>query len=383
MNYSEDIKNTVFTINYKYNKSSSLMYTLVLLIVIGTFISLPFVKVTVDSKARGMLRSKKENVKITSLVQGKVTYVNLKNNQSILKGELLLKIKPLIEEAEEQTKKKLLHNQQKQFTDLTLLCNGRYNLLKTELYQKEKNLFFEKIKELETQREQFYSSFQRSKKGFHKGVISEAMYEKESFDLAVSESKISSYKNEKYNSWQSKKTQLEKQIKAIEGEIAQLSEKKKNYTIIAPISGTIVNYSGIKQGAYFNGNEILGEISPDDEIIVECYILPKNIGFIKTGQEVNLQMDAFNYNQWGFGKAIVHEIDRNITINEQQSFFRIRCKLETNELILKNGYKARLKKGMTCTARLTLTERSLWNLLFDKVDDWFNPKIIDESISKI
>jgi HlyD family secretion protein len=88
-------------------------------------------------------------------------------------------------------------------------------------------------------------------------------------------------------------------------------------------------------------------------------------------------MDAFNYNQWGLGKATVYEIDRNLTINEQQSYFRVRCKLQTKELVLKNDYKAQFKKGMTCTARLVLTERSLWHLLFDKVDDWFNPKIVD------
>jgi HlyD family secretion protein len=38
---------------------------------------------------------------------------------------------------------------------------------------------------------------------------------------------------------------------------------------------------------------------------------------------------------------------------------------------------------MTCTARLTLTERSLWNLLFDKVDDWFNPQLMNENKSLV
>ncbi|GHT22645.1 hypothetical protein AGMMS4957_13110 [Bacteroidia bacterium] len=45
-------------------------------------------------------------------------------------------------------------------------------------------------------------------------------------------------------------------------------------------------------------------------------------------------------------------------------------------LQLKNGYKGNLKKGMTLTGRFYLTDRSLWQLLFDKVDNWVNPKIV-------
>lgn len=39
----------------------------------------------------------------------------------------------------------------------------------------------------------------------------------------------------------------------------------------------------------------------------------------------------------------------------------------------KNGYKGYLKKGMTLQARFIITERTLWQLLYDKVDDWINP----------
>lgn len=377
MSYSNEIKNTVFSLNYKYRKTSNILYIIVLFFIVGAIISLPFVCITVDSQARGILRSQKENVKITFFVQGRVSYVNLKNNQTVKKDELLLKIDPLIEATQVQTKKSLLVNLQQQYADLNILCKGNSKLLKTELYQNERNHFLEKLKELKTQKEQFYQLYQRSKKGFEGGIVSAADYEKSSYELKILNRKIATYKKETHNKWQSRKTHVEEQIKRLEGEITQLLEKKKNYAIKAPISGTIVNYSGIKQGAYFNGNEILGEISSDDEIILECFINPKDIGFIRIGQTVKLQMDAFNYNQWGLGKATVYEIDRNLTIDKQQNYFKVRCKLETNELTLKNGFKAKIKKGMTCTARLTLAERSLWNLLFDKVDDWFNPKLIE------
>ena len=47
--------------------------------------------------------------------------------------------------------------------------------------------------------------------------------------------------------------------------------------------------------------------------------------------------------------------------------------MDNNYLQLKNGYKGNINKGMTLTTRFHLTDRTLWQLLFDRVDDWFNP----------
>ena len=40
-----------------------------------------------------------------------------------------------------------------------------------------------------------------------------------------------------------------------------------------------------------------------------------------------------------------------------------------------NSYKGKIGKGMTLTARFYLLDRTLWQLLFDRVDDWFNPNL--------
>jgi HlyD family secretion protein len=47
--------------------------------------------------------------------------------------------------------------------------------------------------------------------------------------------------------------------------------------------------------------------------------------------------------------------------------------LDNKQLHLKNGFAGELKKGMTVQARFVVIKRSLWQLLFDKIDDWVNP----------
>lgn len=58
-------------------------------------------------------------------------------------------------------------------------------------------------------------------------------------------------------------------------------------------------------------------------------------------------MDAFNYNQWGLLEGKVIDIDRNITIQGEQAFFKVRSALNSTAMELKSGYKTQITKGMT------------------------------------
>jgi multidrug efflux pump subunit AcrA (membrane-fusion protein) len=166
------------------------------------------------------------------------------------------------------------------------------------------------------------------------------------------------------------------ELRQLNGQEAELDEQKKQYILKAPIDGSVQNISGVQNGAYVFANQKIGEISPDSNLIAFCYIKPADIGLIKKGQEVRFQVDAFNYNQWGLVLGKVIDIsDDIIVINNNQPVFKVKCQLSQNHLTLKNGYKGYLKKGMNFTARFKVTNRSLYQLLYDKVDDWVNPNV--------
>jgi HlyD family secretion protein len=114
-------------------------------------------------------------------------------------------------------------------------------------------------------------------------------------------------------------------------------------------------------------------------LIVECTVSPSDIGLIRNNQKVKFQFDAFNYNQWGLLEGSVFQINNNLTIQQNQAFFTVRCKLNHKTLQLKSGYKASIGKGMTLTTRYIITRRSLFELLFDKVDDWLNSKQLEST----
>lgn len=85
----------------------------------------------------------------------------------------------------------------------------------------------------------------------------------------------------------------------------------RSYIITAPISGRLIDFSGIQKGNYIITGQEIGSISPDKSLVVETYVSPKDIGFIHQNQQVKLQMDTYNYNQWGLltGKVIQSALD--------------------------------------------------------------------------
>jgi HlyD family secretion protein len=86
-----------------------------------------------------------------------------------------------------------------------------------------------------------------------------------------------------------------------------------------------------------------------------------------------MQIDAFNYNDWGLVTGRVSEIPEDFTLIDGQPVFRVRTTLDQDALTLKNGVRGRLRKGMTLRARFLVTERTLLQLLRDDLNDWLNP----------
>ena len=375
MNLSSDPINTLENLIAK-NKTKSISIYLVVVIAIATFIGLlPIIKIDISSQSRGIIRSKIDNVPVTSAVSGKIVALKLKNNALVQKGDTLLIISKENLESEKQLNDTIYKTNETILQDLEMVLKGKFNL-QTSLIREEYYKYTTQKAELQSKVAQAQINYNRYKTLFEKGVIAKAEFEKYQFDLQFAKQALNSFVKQQMANWQNKKNELTLQLKNITGSNNKLNIEAKNYVLIAPITGTIENFNGVQVGSILNAAQPIAHISPIDNLIVESTVLPNDIGLIKPHQKVKFQLDAFNYNQWGLLTGKVIDIDKNITLQENQAFFKVRCALDSKELKLKSGYKTQVSKGMTLTTRYIITRRSLFDLLFDKVDDWLNPKQI-------
>lgn len=325
-----------------------------------------------------MIRSERENTQLSAVVSGKIIKSTLeKNNQNIKQGDTLL----VVTAEQLDTQKQLQSSQSSDYTaqlaDLQKISRGIFSGLQTGQYQKEVSALQEKIAQIQTQLSLAKKDLDRAQLLFSQGIIPQAEFDKFFYNYQGLQNQISSTREQQIAQWQTQKRETERQIRGFGSEIKRIDQEQKNYVISAPISGRLLNFSGIQKGNFLIQGQSIGEISPEQSLLVECLVSPKDIGFIHIGQKVKFQIDTFNYTQWGLLTGKVIDIDQNITVNQQtgEAFFKVRCTMDNNFLALKNGYKGKVGKGMTLTARFHLVDRTLWQLLFDRVDDWFNPKI--------
>ncbi|MFV8344672.1 HlyD family secretion protein [Flavobacterium sp. ZB4P13] len=378
MNFSSDPINTLENLIAK-NKTKSISIYLVLILAILIFLALlPVIKIDISSQSRGIVRSTTDNVPVTSLVNGKVTFVNLKNNGIVQKGDTLVQLTQENLDTEKATNQEVSSTVQDQVHDLSLVVLGKSNMLKTPAIQQEWYSYDSKQSELQSKISHAKIGYDRNKQLYDKGVIARAEFEKYSFDYTYAKQALSGFEKNQRSVWQNKKRELEEQLKNLNGTLQKITVESKNYVITAPLSGTIENFSGIQSGSFLNASQPIATISAVDQLIVESTVSPNDIGLIQKNQKVKFQLDAFNYNQWGLLEGKVIDIDRNITIQGEQAFFKVRCGLNTTAMQLQSGYKTQITKGMTLTTRYIITRRSLFDLLFDKVDDWLNPKQLNQ-----
>ena len=377
MTFSQDPINTLENLTAKNKTKSKNIYFVVVLAVVLIFALLPIIKIDISSQSRGIIKSYKDNVPLTTIVSGKIVWLQLKNNQTVIKGDTLLKISTQALETDKEIQDTLSSSTSLLLHDITSVLKGNTNQLRTTIVREDYYKYATQRSELQSKVSQAQINYNRNKTLFDKGVIAKMEYEKYLFELRFANEALASFDKNQRSSWENQKRELQDKVKSLKGTIEKIVVESNNYYLLAPETGTIENFNGLQAGSFLNASQPIATISPNDNLIVESTVTPNDIGLIKKNQEVKFQIDAFNYNQWGLLSGKVVEIDKNITIKDNQAFFKVKCLLNTKTLALKSGYKTNVSKGMTLTTRYIITRRSLFDLLFDKVDDWLNPKLIN------
>jgi len=372
--FPEDILNN--TVEYhiaKHSKKSNRIFWLIFIALVSVIIALPFIYVDIYSTSRGIIISEEKPVSLFAPTTGKVTYYNLKENEYVSKGDTLLIVSQKILDERGSLLDTQTEDVEGFISDLEHLIKGAYSRVQTKQYKKEYIKYQQQLFNINTIIENAQIEFNRADHLFKKGVIAKSEYDRALLDL-------NKLKNDKTNivkqtqlTWQKELTDHEQSLDNLNSNQIQLKEEKSMYVLTAPTDGELINVIGFNIGSIVNPGNSLASISPVKNLIIESYISPRDIGYIENGIDAKYQVDSYNSNQWGFATGKITEVGKDIVTINNMSIFKVRSSLNEKELFLKNNAKGTLKKGMTVTSRFFLTRRSLSQLLFDSIDDWFNP----------
>lgn len=357
-----------------------LIYCLVALAIVAALVALPFIRTEVSVQSAGIIRPVAERNDLRPLVAGTVAQVLVHDNQPVRRGQPMIRLQTEVLD----TKLRLNHSQQAEkllnIRDLDRLVRAtRHDLLSVsglqsplirQQYEQFRFLLTENVQTQEKRKHELDVTQQL----YQDKVLAKQEFEDKEFAHKTVVAQYAAQVERQVSEWQASLTQHQLALDELRAQERQLLNERDLHMIKAPVDGTVSQLAGRYPGSYVQPGEVLGVISPDSNLLVECYVSPKDIGLLRPGMIARMQVDAFDYNQWGLVQANVAEVSNDVVVMNEQPVFKVRCQLSQNYLTLKEGYKGYLKKGMTLRARFVVTERSLFDLLYDNADDWLNPK---------
>ena len=368
---------------HTHRSGTTVIYQAMLLVLLAALLGMFFIKVDVNVKSTGIFRPVSERNDIKSLVSGRIDSVFISENMHVKSGQVLFTIKRESLDGKKDMASLQQHDIRAQLNDLAALIAAskgnswsRRLPLQSGLYGQQYSYFMQRMEEARSRYRVAQRNFDRYLYLYQRRAISALEYEEAKLKVDNISNELSLIGEDQGSKWQTEFNGLKIQDRELNSQNRQYAEEKEFYTLKAAVTGAVQQLKGIQPGSLVAANELLGEISPDSGIIAETYVLPRDIGLLRKGTPVKFQVDAYNYNQWGMVKGEVISISNDIFMdNGKQPYFKVRCSLDQHQLKLKNGYVGKIRKGMTLQARFFVTRRTLFQLLYDKADDWLNPNV--------
>jgi membrane fusion protein, peptide pheromone/bacteriocin exporter len=360
-------------------RSGFLIYWLVMGLFCTGFLSLFFIRVDISVRANGIIRPLNERTEIKSPVSGIVDTIYFKEGDQVVKNDILLELrdpalveKQHLNESEIFSYRNFIHDLEL-LTSRKKITNALVSSLISPLYKQEALRFFSRSDEQQIILEKANHEFMLNEKLSGDKVISP----KEFYDIRMQQQKViasfASFQRDQFTNWQTDLVKYETDLNLCFSRQKELDQTLETNRIRASVSGCVQELNRLYTGNSIQAGESICSISPGGILMGECFVSSKDVGMLRTGQQVRFQFDALNYNYFGMGTGDIYSIDNDFILLEKSPVFKVKCHMNERNLKLSNGFTGELKKGMGFQARFITCNRSLWQLLYDGLDDWLNP----------
>ncbi|HGO5824017.1 TPA: HlyD family type I secretion periplasmic adaptor subunit [Mannheimia haemolytica] len=211
-----------------------------------------------------------------------------------------------------------------------------------------------------------------------KGVMSEVellRMQRQSAELA---NQITERKNKYAADASNELVQTESELAQARENMAMRADPVERSQIKAPMRGVVKNIRINTVGGVVQAGQDILEIVPlDDTLIVQAYISPKDVAFIRVGQEALIKVSAYDYAIYGGleGKVILLSPDTlqderrpsELKLNPDQAYYRVLVETTGNYITDKAGNRLNISPGMTATVDIKTGEKTIFQYLIKPI----------------
>ena len=148
-------------------------------------------------------------------------------------------------------------------------------------------------------------------------------------------------------------------------------------TIKSPMKGVVKNVQVTTVGGVIQAGQPILEIVPtEDEMMVEAYVKPSEVAFLKVGQKAVVKLTSYDFNKYGGLDGELEHLSPDTMKDERQQrkpggtpadmeegYYRILVRIKDANLVRK-GKKIEPTPGMTATVEIRTGQKTVLEYLF-------------------
>ena len=116
--------------------------------------------------------------------------------------------------------------------------------------------------------------------------------------------------------------------------------------------------------------------SPQTDLVVECYVPCENLKLIKKDRDIKFRSSFLKKDGQGYSSGQILQIEKTEGTDGESQLFKILCSLNINRSFLNKTTWSRLIRGIPLSVFFPIDNRSLFQLLFENLEDGYEPVLI-------
>lgn len=174
-------------------------------------------------------------------------------------------------------------------------------------------------------------------------------------------------------------TDANNELVRVESELAQARENAraredvfKRSSIYSPMRGIVKNILVNTVGGVIQAGQNIMEIVPTEEdTLVEAFIRPADVAFLKLGQPATVKLTAYDYNKYGGLEGVLEYLSADTMRDEtkarrpgtppvdlEESYYKIQVRI-TDDNMMRKGKKIEPSPGMTATVDIRTGQKTV------------------------
>lgn len=346
---------------------------------------------TIDEVTRGqgsIIPHSREQI-IQSLDPGILDQMLVKEGDTVEKGQILLKLDDTRSSAVLRESQAKVENLEAQVARLKAEAYGLAlefpSSISKELQKRETSIYNSRKLSLE----QAVLSLQQSKKYLEReikmvtpmvsrGAMSEIellRIQRQASDLQL---QIVERQNKYVTDASTELTKMEAELSQAKENMAMRADPVERSLIRSPLKGIVKNIRINTIGGVINAGQDIMEIVPiEDTLLVEAYISPSDVAYVRPGMPAVVKLTAYDYAIYGgldgevtlLSPDTLHDQKRpsDLKLNPNEAYYRVLVRTDKSNLTDKNGKVMPIIPGMIASVDIKTGEKTVFQYLIKPI----------------